>query len=78
MLMGTRRKLGTDNGLIFDIRGSQCGNKIVVTLDLTDTYTVTLYRVRGLFCRPIVQNWGIYADELRPVIEGMTGLHLSL
>ena len=77
-MMGTRRKLGTADSLIFDIRGSVRGNKIVVTLDADDTYTVELFKVRGLAARSVTINSGVYCDGLRPVIEGMTGLTLSL
>ena len=77
-MMGTRRKLGTSDSLIFDIRGSVRGNKVVVTLDASDTYTVQLFKVRGLASRMVVENSGVYNDGLRQVIEGMTGLDLSL
>jgi hypothetical protein len=76
-MMGTRNKLGTADSLIFDLRGSARGNKIVVTLDASDTYTVQLFKTRGLSSRMVVENSGVYNDGLRQVIEGMTGLVLT-
>ncbi len=76
-MMGTRQKLGAADSLIFDIRGSARGNKIVVTLDASDTYTIQLFKTRGLSSRLVVENSGVYNDGLRQVIEGMTGLVLS-
>jgi hypothetical protein len=77
-MMGTRIKCGDANSLRFDIRGCTRGNRICVTLDANDTYTVQLLRVRGLHAGVVAENEGVYNDGLRPVIEGMTGLHLSL
>ena len=77
-MMGTRQKFGDSDSLRFDIRGSVRGNKVVVTLDASDTYTVQLFKVRGLASRMVVENSGVYNDGLRQVIEGMTGLALSL
>ena len=77
-MMGTRQKLGDADSLRFDIRGSARGNRICVTLDASDTYTVQLLKVRGLHAGVVAENSGIYCDGLRQVIEGMTGLALSL
>ena len=77
-MMGTRQKWGDADSLRFDIRGSQRGNRICVTLDASDTYTVQLLRVRGLHAGVVAENEGVYNDGLRQVIEGMTGLALSL
>lgn len=77
-MMGTRQKLGDSYSLRFDIRGSVRGNRICVTLDASDTYTVELFKVRGMSSRLVAENSGVYNDGLRQVIEGMTGLALSL
>ena len=48
------------------------------TLDASDTYTVQLFKVRGLHAGVVAENEGVYADMLQPIIENMTGLALSL
>lgn len=77
-MMGTRQKSGDANSLRFDIRGSPRGNRICVTLDASDTYTVQLLKVRGLHAGVVAENEGVYSDMLHAIIEEMTGLALSL
>jgi|ERR1035441_7458917 hypothetical protein len=77
-MMGTRQKFGDSDSLRFDIRGSPRGNRICVTLDASDTYTVQLFKVRGLSARVVAEHSDVYNDMLRPIIESMTGLALSL
>jgi len=53
-------------------------NSIAVWLDPTDTYTVQFWSIRA--CDPkVVSSYSeVYADGLRDLIEGETGLALSL
>ncbi len=80
-MMGTMTKLGTENSLIFNLRGSPLHvSKIVVTLEPSDTYRIDFYR--GAAGRhPMKLQYtsdGIYADGLKQCIEINTGLYLSL
>jgi hypothetical protein len=77
-MMGTQRKFGGSNFLIFNIRGSKIANKVQVTLDPSDTYTVEFFKLRGLNCKSVAKFSDIYVDALRGVIESTTGLALSL
>lgn len=53
---------------------------VAVTLDPSDTYSVTCYRItkRGLDVKPTATVSGVYADCLRETVELMTGLALTL
>jgi hypothetical protein len=81
MMMGTMNKLGAANSLIFNLRGSPKRiDKIVVTLEPSDTYRVDFYR--GAIARHPAKLEasvdGVYADGLKQCIEHHTGLELSL
>lgn len=84
-MMGTQHKVGEENALTFDIRGSRAVNKVRVILDGDDTYSVEFWKIPG------PQGWangkvpvivhkseGIYNDGLHQCIESNTGIYLSL
>jgi len=81
-LMGTRHKLGDEDSLTFDIRGSRTVNKIRVRLNVMDLYDLTFWKVtrrNGEFkVKVVAEVEDIYFDGLRQVIERVTGLCLSL
>ncbi len=82
VMMGTRYKLGDENSLTFDCRGSRTVNKIRVTLNARDLYDLTFWKVRrvnGEFRVSVVEEVeDIYFDALHQVIKRVTGLRLSL
>ena len=49
-------------------------NRLRVTLDPDDTYTVWFYRVRGLKVEGFCKESGIYAEDLAPLFRRVTGL----
>lgn len=53
-------------------------NRIKVTLDPSDTYTIELYAGRGLKIRTVESFSDVYADSLRATVERATGFYLSL
>jgi hypothetical protein len=53
-------------------------NAVRVTLDATDTYTVTFMAVRGIKVREVATDAMVYCSELRRTFTGRTGLHCSL
>ena len=53
-------------------------NRVTVTLDPSDTYTVTFLCVRGTKVHDVAQHHGIYADQLRSLFTSETGLEVSL
>ena len=81
-MTGADNFVGGDDFLQF--RLPRCGpvgariNRICVTLAPDDTYTVTGFYVAGVTCRERETCELIYAEQLRGVIERMTGLLLSL
>lgn len=90
VMMGAKNLCGDETSLTFDVRGSKLANHVKVTLDPSDTYTVKVMKIRGnkleaiLAGAPgvIVKVTGerdmVYADMLKPVLETLTGLYLSL
>jgi hypothetical protein len=81
-MTGARDLLSFDTGLIFALpRGAKNkANKVRVTLDASDTYTVEFFRFSGrtLELTPVGAVAGVYADNLRPVFTEATGLHCTL
>ena len=74
----------TQNGhpaLTFTFKGSRKVNYVIITLMPSDTYSVQFRR--GMTMRwhddaPIAEYHDIYAEQLKPLFERVTGLYLSL
>lgn len=62
----------------FKAKGRAGINTVRVTLDASDTYTVTYFKIRGVNCAEVATESGIYADMLRPCFTAATGLDTSL
>lgn len=80
-MLGTRQKLATENGLLFDLRGSPLHiHKIQVRLDPSDTYTVQFWTgAMGRHPAKLIHEAdNIYADGLCQCIEINTGLRTQL
>jgi hypothetical protein len=89
-ILGARDLIATDRGLRFTIRGCQKANRIEITLDADDTYTVRVSRFSpARFNRrtmsfsamkdtTVSNHEGVYVDSLHRVIESATGLYTSL
>ncbi len=79
-MIGAKNLLGSENALQFKVGKNAKGvTHITVTLDADDTYTVTAVSCRGT--RPIVAKGEftmVYADQLRSIIEALTGMYTSL
>jgi hypothetical protein len=62
----------------FRARARRRINALAIRLDPTDTYTVQFWAIRA--CEPtLVASYSeVYADGLRDLVEGETGLALSL
>ena len=81
-MTGAKNFLAGDAALIFTLprfAGVKV-NKVVVTLDADDTYTVNFYRLtkRGLNCETLATVAGVYGDNLRDVFTAKTGLLTAL
>lgn len=75
---GLDTKEGAGPFLRFRIKGCRRVSIIKVTLNPSDTYTMTFLKVRGMDVRIIEELDGLYADQLRSTIESVTGLAVSL
>ena len=82
MMTGAKNILGGEDFLQFDLpRG--CANKATkcrVTLDASDTYTVTFYKwnARALDLTTLSEQSGIYCDMLQEIFTAQTGLYTRL
>jgi len=65
------------NTLISKFKGSKIANIMYVTLNENDTYDVKLCKFRGLDVKTIKEVTGAYAEMLKPIFEGTTGLKTS-
>ena len=67
------------NGLGFKI-GRNAGrvSHVQIHLDASDTYTVKFLAVRKFAVREIESASFVYADQLRPMFERVTGMATSL
>lgn len=53
-------------------------NKVRVTLDAFDTYTVEFFNIRGVNVKTIAKHEGIYADMLQDIFTSETGFFTKL
>jgi len=77
-MLGAHTLLDTGQGLRFAIRGSKVCSKIEITLDPSDTYTVTFWKGRGLNWTKAAELEGVYVDSLHDLIQTHTGLYTRL
>ena len=66
------------NTLTMRVPGCRQANVVEVRLDPSDTYTMTLYKVRKGAAKLIHQGDGIYAEDLERVFTEQTGLYTRL
>lgn len=85
MMTGSKGFLDMGNALSCKLGGGAVGKDdqkvthLRVTLDASDTYTVETLYVRGTSGVRIVESTdGVYCDNLRSVVEKMTGFALTL
>lgn len=82
-MTGAKDILGGPNRLQFQVgRGAKDGiNKVRITLDPSDTYTVQFFKMgrAPLFeIKTVAEFSDVYADSLRQVFESATGFYTSL
>jgi hypothetical protein len=78
-MMGARDLLDIGNGIQF--KPGANAHKITairIVLEPSDTYTIEIYKGRGLSMYPAKPISGVYADGLARALETATGLYLSL
>ncbi len=81
-MTGARDLTGSQDSLTMRLpRGAKSGiTHLCVTLDASDTYTIKAMKFskRALQMVDIASHENVYADSLRDVFEGMTGLYTRL
>lgn len=81
-MLGAKDLLDLGNGLQFRIRGSRKANTIMIELDEgADLYHVRILKIGrapNYRITEVANVSGLFADQLRPVIEQNTGLYMSL
>jgi hypothetical protein len=80
-MTGARNFICDDNSIVFSISGIMTKdriNRIKITLNAMDTYTVEFYNIRNTTIKFIGIVGGVYNDTLQDVISNKTGLALSL
>jgi len=81
-MIGARDFVQDNDGrtIQFGFKGSRKANKVRITLEASDTYTVEFFKYnRRTFECPIVASFeDVHADMLRDVFESTTGLCLSI
>lgn len=73
-MLGASMLVGDVDSLMFAIKGCRKGNKLRIVLAADDTYTVELWKIRGVTFAKVTELSNVYADALHQVIESMTGL----
>ena len=77
-MIGAHNFIDHGNGLSFKFKGSKVATYCKIELDPTDTYTMTLAKIRKWELHKPQTTAGVYAGQLREVFERATGLYLSL
>jgi len=78
-MTGAKNFACDESSLQFSIgRNSHGINKVRVTLEASDTYTVEFFKIRKLDAKLVERCNDIYADQLQDVFRCITGLDTHL
>jgi hypothetical protein len=80
-MTGAKNLMGDDRMLQFSIPGNLTrdkSNKVRITLNDCDLYTIETFRVRGIDCKTCSSETGIYFDSLQSMFTSITGLDTHL
>jgi hypothetical protein len=80
MMVGGKDLMYGENSLHVRLGGGckQGINRLVVTLDASDTYTMAFLKVRAGKVTTVVEVEGVYNDSLREIFTRYTGFATSL
>ena len=82
VMTGAKNFVGGNNSLTFRLPGKnfckQSINSVQITLDPSDTYTVTFARIRGIDVKVIAMHRDVYVENLRSLFTEVTGLDTHL
>lgn len=79
-MTGAKNLVGGENSLSFSLpRGAKNGiNKVKITLDPSDTYTVEFFKYRNFDLKLISESDNVYCDMLQEIFTNHTGLYTKL
>ena len=78
-MTGAKNLMQGENFLQFKIgRNSKRINSVRITLDENDTYTMEFGRIRKLEYTKVVEDAGIYCDQLQEIFTETTGMYTHL
>ena len=82
-MTGAKNFVGGNNSLSFQLPGrsgyaKQNINRVRVTLDPNDAYTMIFFRSRALVLKQIEELTGLYGDQLQSEFTRVTGLYTTL
>jgi hypothetical protein len=78
-MVGARDFVYGERSLMFRIGFNKSkANKVRITLDANDTYSVEWFKLRSIDCASVETMNNVYADQLRSVFTRFTGLATSL
>jgi len=77
-MTGAHTFIDHGNAVSFKFKGSKVANFVKISLDASDTYTVTFGKIRKYELTKQQEFTFVYADALKSVFESITGLYLSL
>lgn len=60
------------------LRAKDRATHVIIRLEADDRYTLEVHRITRALGALTAYHEGVYADQLRPLIEADTGLRLSL
>lgn len=81
VMTGAKNFVGSDDALSFALPSNFARNginRVRVTLQPSDTYTVTFFKIRGTKVAEIATRDDVYADSLQTVFKHVTGLDTHL
>jgi len=79
VMMGAFNLIDHGDALSFKFRGSRKANYLKITLAGDDTYTMDFLKLgRNFSIKEVASFSGVYASNVKSVIESTTGLYTSL
>lgn len=76
-MVGAYNFIDTGRGLSFRIKNPKA-NYIKITLNSMDLYDLEIGKIRGMDYKIVAEQNNLYYDQLKPIIEKVTGMYLTL
>lgn len=78
-MTGARNLVNQGNGITMQLpKNGSKANRLTITLDDQDTYTVRFWKYRNFEAIPVVQHDGIYCDMLQRIFKETTGFDTNM